>query len=103
MDNDGCEFMLVCFCFVSFHPRSAMIAQCYLNTGGNTKVCNQPMVISAQKLELLYSTMLLILLGNIFFKGYLKMKADFSFLFFFFKKPLMLHWQREGVLMRMVQ
>lgn len=29
------------------------------------------------------------------------MKADFSFPFF--KKTLMLHWQREGVLMRMAQ
>lgn len=67
MHNDSCEFMLVCFCFVSFHPRSAMIAQSYLNTGRNTKVCNQPLLLSAQKLELLYSTMLLIFFRKDFF------------------------------------
>lgn len=85
MDNDSREFRLVCFCFVSFHPRLAMIAQCCLNTGRNTKVCNQPVVLSAQKLELLYSPMLLIF----FRKDYLKRSLENAswFFFFFIKNP----------------
>lgn len=81
MDNGGCGFMLVCFCFVCFHPRSAMIAQCCLKTGRNTKVCNQPMVLSAQKLELLYSTMLLIFFRKDFLKSSLENESWFFFSF----------------------
>lgn len=81
MDNGGCGFMLVCFCFVCFHPRSAMIAQCCLKTGRNTKVCNQPMVLSAQKLELLYSTMLLIFFRKDFLKRSLENESWFFFSF----------------------